>query len=105
MQAADHRPHLGSRPHVVAPKWGRFLKYSDVMDPAMLKELIEKGEYRVDTTAVADALLRRLQNTCSYPASGASASANTTPGGPLSTDPIQVMLLSLLPPGRQTHNS
>ena len=72
----------------------------------MLKEQIERGEYRVDTTAVADALLRRLtQNACSYPASGPSASANTTPGGPSSTDPIQVMLLSLLPPGRQTHNS
>ena len=54
----------------------------------------------------ADALLRRLtQNWCSYPASGPSASTNTTPGGPSSTDPIQVMLLSLLPPGRQAHNS
>jgi hypothetical protein len=75
------------------------------MDPAMLKELIEKGEYRVDSTAVADALLRRLQNACWYPASGPSASVNTTPGGPSSTDPIQVMLLSLLAPGRQAHNS
>jgi hypothetical protein len=80
-------------------------EYSDRMDPAVLKEQIEKGEYRVDTTAVADALLRRLQNACSYPASGPSASANTRPGGPSSTDPMQVMLLSMLPPGTQAHNS
>ena len=52
----------------------------------MLKEQIEKGEYRVDPKAVAEAMLRRLwfftQNECSYPINGSSASANTTPGGP-----------------------
>jgi hypothetical protein len=75
------------------------------MDPAVLKEQIEKGEYRVDATAVADALLRRLQNACSYPASGPSASRNTTPGSPSTTDPIHVMLLGLLGPGRQAQSS
>ena len=81
--------------------------YSEVMDPAVLKEQIAKGEYRVDTTAVADALIRRLQNECSYPASGPSASMNTTPGSPSTTEPIQVMLLKALglPGAKQAHNS
>lgn len=48
-----------------------------------IKELVDRGEYQVDTTAVAEAILRRLglpggppapghgaQNACSYPASG-----------------------------------
>jgi LPXTG-site transpeptidase (sortase) family protein len=86
-----------------------------VMNAARLKEQIEKGEYRVDSTAVADALLRRLggvqavhevgfgaalereanrpkpaQNECSYPASSERASRKTTPGGPSTTSPIQV---------------
>jgi hypothetical protein len=56
------------------------------MDAAVLKQQIEKGEYRVDPKAVADAMLRRLwffaQNECSYPVNGSSASTNTTPGGP-----------------------
>jgi hypothetical protein len=56
------------------------------MDPAGLKEQIEKGEYSVDPKAVADAMLRRLrqhvQNECSYPTNGSSASENTTPAGP-----------------------
>ncbi len=84
------------------------LEYSDAMDPAVVKRLIERGEYRVDATAVADAMMRRLaQNECSYPASGPAASANTTPGGPSSTHPIQVTSLSWLAlrAGRQTHNS
>jgi len=78
-----------------------------VMDPVTLKEQIESGAYRVDPTAVADALLRRLQNECSYPASGPSASVNTTPGGPSATEPIQVTLLRALAlrAGTQTHNS
>lgn len=78
-----------------------------VMEPATLKEQISKGEYRVDPTAVADALLRRLQNECSYPASGPSASVNTTPAGPSCTEPIQVTLLRALAldPDTQTHNS
>jgi hypothetical protein len=77
------------------------------MEPATLKDQIAKGEYRVDPTAVADALLRRLQNECSYPTSSASASVNTTPGGPSTTEPIQVRLLRALVvrAGRQTNNS
>ncbi len=62
------------------------LKYSDPMEPAVLKQQIERGEYRVDPKAVADAMLRRLwffaQNECSYPANGSAASVNTTPDGP-----------------------
>ena len=56
------------------------------MDAAVLKQQIEKGEYKVDPKAVADAMLRRLvffgQKKCSYPDNGSSASTNTTPGGP-----------------------
>jgi len=78
-----------------------------VMEPATLKEQIEKGEYRVDPTAVADALLSRLQNTCSYPASGPPESVNTTPAGPSTTEPIQVRLLRALAlaAGTQAHSS
>jgi hypothetical protein len=78
------------------------------MDPAMLKRQIDHGEYRVDARAVADAILRRaIQNECSYPASGPPASTKVTPGGPFSTDPIQVTLLNWLAlrAGTQTHNS
>jgi len=81
------------------------------MDPAVLKQQIEKGEYQVDPSLVADAMLRRLrafaQSACSYPASGSSASTNTTPGGPSITDPTQVAFVSLfaLRNGTQTHNS
>jgi hypothetical protein len=73
----------------------------------MLKQQIERGEYRVNPTAVAEAMIRFAQNECSYPASDPSASANTTPGDPWSTDPIQVTFLNLLAvrAGRQTHNS
>jgi len=73
----------------------------------MLKQQIERGEYRVDPSAVADALIRFAQSECSYPASGPSASVNTTPGGPASTDPIQLTFLRALAlrAGRQTHNS
>lgn len=79
-----------------------------------LRQQIEAGEYRVDPTAVADAIVRRLrdvaaardeiihqaestqrngeqiQNECSYPESLPSPSVNTTPAGPGTTDPIQV---------------
>jgi len=80
-----------------------------------LKQQIEAGEYRVDPTAVADAIVRRLrdvaaarsdivqqserarhtngkhgQNECSYPTSSPAASVNTTPAGPATTDPITV---------------
>jgi hypothetical protein len=90
-----------------APRMRPIHQYSDRMDPAMLKQLIDTGEYRVDPAAVAEALLRRVQNECSYPASGPSASRKTTPGGPSSADPIQVRLLDwfALAAGTQTHNS
>jgi hypothetical protein len=79
-----------------------------------LRQQIEAGEYRVDPTAVADAIVRRLrdiaaareeiirqaestqrdgeqiQNECSYPDSLSSPSVKTTPAGPDTTDPIQV---------------
>ena len=79
-----------------------------------LKQRIEAGEYLVDPTAVADAIVRRLrdaavghtgvvrrsdraerrrgngQNACSYPTSDPSPSVNTTPAGPATTAPIKV---------------
>jgi hypothetical protein len=57
-----------------------------------IKDQIERGEYRVEPAVVADAILRRLriQKACSYPASGPSASVNTTPPSPSVTDPTQV---------------
>ena len=79
-----------------------------------LKHQIETGEYRVDPTAVADAIVRRLrdvaaargeavrrsersdctaqrsQNECSYPSSSPSPSVNTTPARPRTIDPITV---------------
>jgi hypothetical protein len=81
-----------------------------------LKQRIEAGEYTVDPTAVADAIVRRLrdiataqrendmrradcsaagageqaQKLCSYPASSAGPSVNTTPAGPGTTAPIQI---------------
>jgi len=76
---------------------------------ADLKERIEKGEYQVDPSAVADAILRRLRerlgqapaaeaqskNECSYPESPLSPSEKVTPGGPSTTDPTQVRLTPL----------
>jgi anti-sigma-28 factor FlgM len=98
---------LGSRPDSDAPDGGRSLEYSDHMDPAVLKQQIEKGEYQVDPSAVADAMLRRLrafaQSACSYPASGSSASMNATPGGPTTTDPTQVAFVNLFALGNGTH--
>ena len=79
-----------------------------------LKHQIEAGEYRVDPTAVADAIVRRLrdaatghtgvvrrndraerrrgngQNACSYPTSSPAPSVNTTPAGPSTTEPMKV---------------
>jgi hypothetical protein len=69
-----------------------------------LKELLDRGEYAIDPSAVADAILRRSrdqallraecravptednrtqrldQSECSYPESGPVASVNSTPG-------------------------
>lgn len=68
-----------------------------------LKELIEKGEYRVDPTTVADAILQRLrkgaaaraegihsEKECSYPDGSSFPSRKTTPLVPSTTEPIQV---------------
>lgn len=79
-----------------------------------LKQQIEAGEYLVDPTAVADAIVRRLrdaaaehtgivrrndradrlrgngQNACSYPTSSPSPSVNTTPACPSTTSPMKV---------------
>ena len=79
-----------------------------------LKQQIEAGEYRVDPTAVADAIVRRLrepatghgpavrrsdrperrrgngQNACSYPPSSTGPSVKTTPAGPSTTEPMKV---------------
>ena len=79
-----------------------------------LKQQIEAGEYRVDPTAVADAIVRRLrepatrrspavrrsdrperrrgngQTACSYPPSSTGPSVKTPPAGPSTTEPMKV---------------
>lgn len=67
------------------------------MKLSRIKGMIDTREYQVDEVAVADALIRRLregrerrQSLCSNPASSPGKSANSTPGGPSSTLPIQV---------------
>ena len=65
-----------------------------------LRQKIATGEYRVDEEVLADALidriramgrrLRRAQNWCSYPESGADPSVKQAPGSPSTTRPIQV---------------
>lgn len=67
---------------------------------AVLKARIASGEYQVDPTLVADAIVRRIaerralgaQSECSYPNSApeGSASEKTTPGGPSATRPTHV---------------
>jgi Anti-sigma-28 factor, FlgM len=61
---------------------------------AAIKDQIERGQYRVDPGAVADAILRRLghgrplldvpgaYNVCSYPDSSVSESPKRTPRSP-----------------------
>lgn len=83
----------------------------DVYKLTSIKSRVQQGEYRVDPRATAEAMLRwftapsgprrgdpptydlrggrRPQNECSNPDSGTSASMNTMPGGPSTTDPIQ----------------
>lgn len=66
----------------------------DVMDEhlAQLRAQILRGEYQVDPTAVADAILEHLGHSseCSYPESDRSASVKNTPGSPATTRPTQV---------------
>jgi len=73
---------------------------------ADIKQRIERGEYRVDPQAVADAILKRArdraaassaraadkepQNECSYPDRDPEASLNVTPWGPSRTRPTHV---------------
>ena len=73
---------------------------------ADIKQRIERGEYRVDPQAVADAILKRArdraaassaraadkepQNECSYPDRDPEASLNVTPWGPSLTRPTHV---------------
>jgi Anti-sigma-28 factor, FlgM len=83
---------------------------------AELRQQIEQGEYRVDPTAVANAILRRIrdlaqarrdlgqapqamdpawdpgqyQSECSYPDRSPEASVNDMPVAPCTTDPIHV---------------
>lgn len=70
---------------------------------ADLKRRIERGEYRVDPHAVADAIIERLgeikraaraarsevQNECSYPDRESGESVNTSPS-PSFTRPTQI---------------
>jgi anti-sigma-28 factor FlgM len=97
-----------------------------------IKDQIQRGEYRIDDRAVADAIVRRLrerahykpakgpkrrtQTECSYPANSSGPSVNTTPAGPSATRPIQVSepgspfarLASIIPrttPGTQAQSS
>lgn len=70
-----------------------------------IKQLLDKGQYRIEPHAIADAIIRWFravpeashlsaedaQNECSKPESSSSASMNPTPAGPSMTDPIQVM--------------
>jgi hypothetical protein len=73
---------------------------------AEIKQRIERGEYRVDPQAVADAILQRVrertaassvrapdrrpQNECSYPERDPEASLKVTPWGPSVTRPTHV---------------
>ncbi len=69
-----------------------------------LRELIDRGQYRIDPYVIADAIIRwaalepqteptvLAQKECSKPASGPSAPAKTASTGPSTTDPIQVRL-------------
>jgi Anti-sigma-28 factor, FlgM len=68
-----------------------------------LRDQVERGDYRIDPGAVADAIVGRLrdlvqaggnrmqgQSECSYPDSSSTESTNSRPAGPSTTDPIHV---------------
>lgn len=69
-----------------------------------IKRRLERGEYRVDPYAVADAIIHwaeihpdgrispreRAQNECSNPLRSSSISLKMAPAGPSTTAPIQV---------------
>jgi hypothetical protein len=74
-----------------------------------IKTQVQQGEYRIEPLAIADAMIRWFsnpavrrrggrgpyrpggsQNECSNPDNGSSASTNSTPGGPSTTDPMNV---------------
>jgi Anti-sigma-28 factor, FlgM len=82
---------------------GESVKQGKEVRVGQLKEQVERGDYRVDPKAVAEAMVRRLRelglasgphpethSECSYPSSGWSVSANTTSPSPSRTEPIQV---------------
>lgn len=100
---------LGSRPDPVRLGEGRCSGRSESTKEdcenkvAQLKEKIESGEYLVDPTAVADAIVNQIrdladaraehvfsQNECSNPTKASVASTNVTPASPSTTDPIHV---------------
>ena len=67
-----------------------------------IKQLLERGQYRIDPYAIADAIIRFAglslevppprgsQKLCSKPANDSPASTKMANGGPSTTDPIQV---------------
>lgn len=77
----------------------------DAMKPEKilrLRELLDRGQYRIDPYAIADAIIRwaglgpelglspYAQMECSKPASGPSVPAKQAAAGPSTTDPIHV---------------
>lgn len=68
-----------------------------------IKQLLEKGQYRIDPHVIADAIINwprmpqapaptvpePVQKSCSNPYSPSSPSVKTIPGGPSTTDPMR----------------
>jgi hypothetical protein len=104
---------------------GKMMNEASEQRLADIKRRIERGEYRVDPKAVADAILQRAraraaassarapdqerQNECSYPDRDPEASLKVTPWGPSLTRPTHVsrrLLFALrMLSGIQTHSS
>ncbi len=106
-----------------------FRRRSEIMGNGQQDRLTElsrrvaAGEYEVDPTVVADAIVLRMRRAanqieCSYPASVADPSMNRSPAVPAPTRPIQVIatcvlgrlasalsILARADSGAQTHNS
>lgn len=84
---------------------------------AAIKDQIERGDYRVDPRAVADAILRRIElswdwgplrlddpySKCSYPERSSRASTNATPASPEATHPITVRSANARRPSAGPH--
>jgi len=58
-----------------------------------IQEKVARGEYQVDPTAVADAIVRRVRayTKLSYPYSSSVESMNAAPGGPSTARPTHEM--------------